>query len=207
MIKCNTCRSQGLSLQFKSSTIGPEDYIEGNHSSPVWIIGLNPKGSIGIEEYRTVKELQNFSPEQHSYFKKFRKVSAILYENWNSKLSKVAHTDIVKCFAPQFPPIIDDVPLDVTQIIKNCSGYLLKQINTYKPQIIVCNGSQVCKEMIKHFPPKSGEPPLHTSYKAESNEHKFWIILSGFIGRIDDRNKRRLGQEIERIAKEEKILF
>ena len=64
--------------------------------------------------------------------------------------------------------------------------------------------------MIKFFPPKNGtDLKFVTSYKTqvelENGIHEFWIVLSGFIGRIDDRNKRRLGKEIEEIIETENI--
>jgi hypothetical protein len=62
--------------------------------------------------------------------------------------------------------------------------------------------------MIGFFPPQTNESlEILTSYKTTYEEHSFWIVLSGFIGRIDDRNKRRLGKEIEHILDIEKIFL
>ena len=72
--------------------------------------------------------------------------------------------------------------------------------------MIICNGSPVCWEIIRIFPPKQNyELDCLTSYCAKINNHNFWIVLSGFIGRIDNRNKRRLGIEIEQIIEKENI--
>lgn len=64
----------------------------------------------------------------------------------------------------------------------------------------ICNGSKVCWEIIKLFPPEKETNLKLTSYKTQmkldKGNHKFWIVLSGFIGRISDQNKRRFGKEI-----------
>ena len=155
--------------------------------------------------------------KQNSYFYDFNKVSPKLYKNWESKESIVAHTDIVKCFSNSFPPqTLDGKVLNrksVETIVQNCQEHLLIQIQTYKPKIIICNGSIVCSEMIKLFPPNKDEDIKDiTSYVAtyeteEGKPYTFRIVLSGFIGRIDDRSKRRLGKEIEKIIEEEKIIL
>jgi uracil-DNA glycosylase len=209
--KCKKCESLGLT--FRSETINPEEYIEGNANGKIWIIGLNPKDSIGAIEKRTKIEFQSFNPDSHPYFYDFKKVSERLYANWKSDNCTVAHTDLVKCFSPTFPPLVNDKYIDREKIISNCKTHLLSQIKKHKPQVIICNGTNVCREMINFFPPnKHHTEPLHTltSYKATYSEDNgqeffFWIVLSGFIGRIDDRNKRRLGKEIESILECEKI--
>lgn len=208
--KCDLCKEHGL--VFFSETILPEDYLEGNPDGKIWIIGLNPKGPIGTIEKRTVDQFKLFSPESHSYFRDFKKVSTKLYDNWTSGASTIAHTDLVKCFAPKFPPVINDKPVDSNKIITNCKAHLLSQIRKHKPKVIICNGTDVCNEMTKSFPPENtmeSEEAL-TSYQAsykdnDGNRFLFWIVLSGFIGRIDNRNRRRLGKEIERILEDEKI--
>ncbi|GAB3327369.1 hypothetical protein GCM10027511_37160 [Hymenobacter humi] len=61
------------------------------------------------------------------------------------------------------------------------------------------------------FPPNNAaQTNRATSYKYEldlgnDTKHSFWLVLSGFIGRIDDWNKRRLGVEIEGILASEGI--
>jgi hypothetical protein len=61
------------------------------------------------------------------------------------------------------------------------------------------------------FPPQleNDDPKTLTSYRAsqtiDGTDHSFWIVLSGFICRIDDRHKRRLGKEIEDLLEREGI--
>ena len=98
---CNKCSALGLS--FYSEHIQPPDYIEGRKSADIWIIGLNPKGNLGHVEQRTINDFENFDPDCHSYFRDFKKVSPMLYKNWKSQNSRVAHTDLVKCFSQSFP--------------------------------------------------------------------------------------------------------
>ena len=212
-VVCNKCEKYGL--VFRATNILPVNYIEGNPNSKIWIIGLNPKGAIGNVESRTLSEFEILDPDCHSYFKDFKKVSSALYSNWKSEKSTIAHTDLIKCFSPSFPPIVKidniDKQVKIDVIIKNCKDHLRLQLINGRPKVVICNGSQVCEEILKLFPPQNIEE-WHklTSYSASINldnniEHKFRIVLSGYIGRIDDRNKRRLGLEIEQIIKEEGI--
>ena len=201
-LKCDRCSSFGLS--FYADNIFPQEYLEGKQSADIWIVGLNPKAEIGNVEKRTREQFEAFDPDCHPYFHDFKKVSSKLYDNWKSKNSKVAHTDLVKCFSLSFPPT--HKLIDKIKIVNNCKVYLLDQIQNGKPKIIICNGSDVCSEIITFFPPNTNEPlNTLTSYKTIYKEHSFWIVLSGFIGRIDDRNKRRLGKEIEHILELENI--
>jgi uracil-DNA glycosylase len=159
-LTCDKCSNFGLG--FYSTNIQPHEYIEGKSNADIWIIGLNPKGSVGNIEQRTVADFENFDPDCHSYFHDFRKVSQRLYRNWKSEKSRIAHTDLVKCFSPSFPPqIINDYKkkaIKVETIIQNCKIHLLLQLNKSRPKVVICNGSNV--------------------------EHSFWVVLSGFIGRI-----------------------
>jgi uracil-DNA glycosylase len=214
-LTCDKCLKHGLG--FYSTYITPVDYIEGKRNSDIWIIGLNPKGEIKNSEnpeQRTIKDFENFRPTSHSYFKDFNKVSQNLYNNFNSIDSRVAHTDLVKCFSQSFPPVVikdgQQTIIDISQVIENCKGHLMSQIKQFKPKLILCNGSPVSREILKMFPPLTEEnwntiTSYQTSYNFDNIEHKFWIVLSGFIGRIDDRNKRRLGKEIEHILEQENI--
>lgn len=211
---CSKCANLGL--RFYSESICPEQYIEGNPKADVWIIGLNPKSNIGHIEKRSEEDLKAFSPNSHPYFSDFKKVSNQLYENWLGSNSKIAHTDLVKCFSNSFPPKITvngkEKKLNKKEIIENCSEHLYNQIQSGKPKVIICNGSPVSWEMVHLFPPKQENPDIKslTSYKTDvqfknGETHQFWIVLSGFIGRIDDWNKRRLGKEVEGILKQVQI--
>ncbi|MGB6034670.1 MAG: hypothetical protein WBG42_00280, partial [Cryomorphaceae bacterium] len=97
------------------------------------------------------------------------------------------------------------------EIVNNCSEHLLNQLIAGKPKLLICNGSTVCWEIMRLFPPhlENHDPKTLTSYRAsqtiDGSDHHFWIVLSGFIGRIDDRNKRRLGMEVEEILEREGI--
>lgn len=203
-IVCDKCSSFGLS--FFSRSIQTTDYIEGNPSASIWIIGLNPKGKIGHIEERTKEDFYNFSPKSHRYFSDFKKVSPELYKSFESSNGNVAHTDIVKCFSNTFPP--NSSKSNAQKIINNCLPILTEQLLNHKPKILICNGSPASWEVLKLFPPNSNENwEKITSYKYENIERNlsFWVVLSGYIGRIDDRNKRRLGYEIEDILKKENI--
>ena len=213
---CSKC--QNLGLCFYSDHIYPQDYLEGNMDSDIWIIGLNPKANIGHIEKRSKSDFSNFNPEIHPYFKDFKKVSKRLYENWTSINSNVAHTDLVKCFSNEFPPKLKPGLKSnravKREIVNNCSEHLYAQIQLGKPKLIICNGSPVSWEMIRLFPPVievedyKSLTSYHTGVSFKNGDsHKFWIVLSGFIGRIDDWSKRRLGLEIEEILDKQQILY
>src|SRR5687767_6645133 len=103
-LTCGKCAHMGLG--FYSETISPADYLEGKTTADIWIIGLNPSHDIGHVEQRTQAEFADFDPDCHSYFRDFKKVSPALYANWKSPNSRIAHTDLVKCFSPSFPPVV-----------------------------------------------------------------------------------------------------
>ncbi len=203
---CDKCRNYGLSFR-TTHNVSPVDAIDGNLNADIWIIGLNPKNRIGHIEERSLADFKSFNPNGHPYFRDFKKVSEKLYKNWEHDNRNIAHTDLVKCFSDTFPPKNGDKGKNNSRtIIDNCIDYLKMQILTHKPKMIICNGSPVCWEMIRLLPP---EPNTNldnlTSYCANVDNHAFWIVLSGFIGRIDNRNKRRLGMEIEQIIEKEGI--
>lgn len=124
MILCNECSKFGL--EYKNTHLkSPKDFIEGNLNAKIWIIGLNPKINENETFDPSFDDLRNFNPNKHSYFKDFKKVSSKLYENWESKNSKIAHTDLVKCGSASFPPV-NPVTLnsllskETNEIISNC---------------------------------------------------------------------------------------
>ena len=206
MIICDKCKKFGLEY-ISNHFYSPQDFIEGSLDAKIWIIGLNPK--INENEFidKTLEELRSFNPNQHPYFKDFKKVSAKLYNNWEGLESKIAHTDLVKCASTEFPPKNPKTSKkcgskDIDEIISNCfENHLKKQILTYKPLLIICNGAFTSETIFTHFSPndKSINSAKEVGmYETSFNDHNFIVVMSGFIGRIDDWSKRRLGVEIEK---------
>lgn len=211
MEPCELCKIYGFKFNRNYS---PDDFIEGKLSSKIWIVGLNPKGDIDSEDIRTKEDLASFFnskdsdlPEdrkKYSYFKDFKKASEMIYD-LIGKENGVAHTDIVKCFSNEFPP--DGIKgKEIQEIIMNCSTYLKKQIEIYKPRMIICNGADVCKVIRSIIQPIEGKEH-DTYYIGKVRDVKVAIVLSGFIGRIDDYSKRRLGLEIEALVEEIELKF
>lgn len=206
MIICNACSQFGLNFE-NSYLASPADYIEGNLSAKIWIIGLNPKTEPGIPFDPSYEDLRNFHPSKHSYFKDFKKVSKQLYSNWESKNSIVAHTDLVKCGSSNFPPTDPLTGKSLTSkatnsIIINCFAHLKAQLLAHKPEVLICNGSFTSETLFRFFKPNDKNITNSKSigsYTSTFEGHTFTIVLSGFIGRIDDWSKRRLGIEIEHI--------
>jgi hypothetical protein len=192
---CYKCSNYGLRFERKYA---PEDLLWGKRSSPIWVVGLNPKERPGYSTWTRVELERYFDTEEknRSYFRDFEKVSQKLFEMLGED-NGVAHTDIVKCFSDEFPP--RGHKGEVREIIDNCRPFFEKQLKETRPRLIICNGRPVCeviKEIIK--PNEIDETSYHGAY----NGIGITVILSGFIGRIDNYAKRRLGSEIEQYIKE-----
>ncbi len=188
---CKKCTSLCPEFNFHRN-YSPEDYIEGNPYSKIWIVGINPKKE--GKDYRTKKELRNYfsSNDVHPYFNDFKKVSKKLYELLMKK-DKVAHIDIIKCSTTSFPP--KGIGKNLKKVISNCLVYIKKQIEIYHPRLIICNGTPASKVVKSIIPPSYKTSDKKTSY---FNSNKgIEVILSGFIGRIDDYSKIRLGKEVD----------
>lgn len=203
MHECRKCEQFGL--QF-ARAYSPQEYIEGNRQSRIWIVGLNPAPDpswVEGNDTRTALELQAYfdDPKKvHPYFKNFRAVSTTVF-NALGTIGGTAHTDLVKCPSKGWPPngVSES---DTEKIIENCQTHLLAQIRQIRPTMIICNGIAVCTAMKKIFPPPSDCPQEVTSYITQVEGQNICIILSGFIKYIDNYAKRRLGIEIESRLKE-----
>jgi uracil DNA glycosylase superfamily protein len=196
MHECDKCAVYGLRFQ---RTYAPEDSIEGNRAARIWIIGLNPAVDPEWVDTRSIAELEAYfdSPRAvHSYFRDFAKVSRTLHERFG-KAGGVAHTDLVKCSHKSWPPP-GVKSREAQQIVENCRQFLIAQLNQFTPAMIICNGAEVSTAIKEIFvPPDPASDDLVTSYICEHRRGRTCIVLSGFIGRIDNYAKRRLGREIE----------
>lgn len=195
---CDRCATHNVRF---CRTYKPEDFIEGDPYSPIWIIGINPAESGDWPDGRSTHDLaQSFSEnaKKTGYFRDFRVVSPRLFERLGIAHG-VAHTDLVKCSSPSWPPA-DVRSRAASEIVTNCSGYLEEQIRRFRPKMLICNGSAVC-EYIRDIIKPSDATELTTSYVGKIDEHSITVVLSGFIGRIDNHSRRRLGREIEECAR------
>ncbi len=178
----------------------PHEFIEGSPSSRIWIIGFNPAAEQDWKDSeRTSKELENFFSDEAmpSYFKDFERVSPKLFKLLGQK-NGVAHTDLVKCSSKEWPPKTCKGAKS-RNIINNCRENLIQQILTYKPSMIICNGAAISKEIEKIIPPTEQQ---ETYYKSIVDDVTVTVVQSGFIGRIDNFSRRRLGIEIETLLEE-----
>ena len=194
MSTCNKCSKYGLNFNRPYS---PEQYLEGHPLSRVWIIGLNPKGKTKYnDKKRTQEDLRNYFNDKigvHEYFSDFKKVSSTMYDLMG-KDNGVAHTDLVKCYSPQWPPTTAKNSNDKKIIIENCKDYLEQQLFASSVEILVCNGADVCDYIRSIIPVEQNNG---TYYYGQLNGRRIAVVLSGFIGRIDKYSKQRLGKEIE----------
>jgi hypothetical protein len=179
----------------------PEEFIEGDPFSPIWIIGINPAESPDWGDGRSTSALaEGFSKHATTvpYFRDFRAVSPRLFARLGVA-GGVAHTDLVKCSSESWPPA-GVGGRGANAIVDNCSDYLLQQIRRFRPKLLICNGSAVC-EYIRDIIKTSDDTGLATSYVGKIDEQSITVVLSGFIGRIDNHARRRLGREIEELAR------
>ncbi len=193
--KCEKCIQYGLCFERRYT---PEECLWGKKSSPIWIIAINPRGERDELKYNdayTRDELRGYFNTQmknRPFFRNYEKVSPRLFALLGRD-NGVAHVDIVKCYSNSFPPK-GRISKEANKIINNCRCYLEKQLEEITPKVIVCNGRSVCqlmKELIKPIEDNT------TSYYGKYNNSRVFVVLSGFIGRLDNYAKRRLGLEIE----------
>ena len=201
MTTCRVCANTGL--EFSSEYYSPEDFLHGKRSSRIWIVGINPKKEKDkLLHNRKIDYLVNYFNNKeniHPYFNDFKRVSMRLY-NLLGEENGAAHTDIVKCFSKKTPP---------SHCFDKCKEYIVKQLENQLrfnllPKIIICNGAPVC-DVISNIlniktrkQRKKENDKLITSDIGNFHDNQVTVIYSGFIGRIDDYSKIRLGKEIEK---------
>lgn len=194
---CEKCEALGVTYR---RTYAASEFLEGYSDSPIWIVGINPAEDPSWNDGRSLELLKTgFSglSRQVPYFRNFSRVSSWLHSQIGQPQG-VAHTDLVKCSSKSWPPpgCSGKAARDV---VSNCSPFLVEQIMRFRPKLIVCNGSEVSTFIQSVLHPSE---PLDgaTSYRSTVGEAVVWVVLSGFIGRIDNFARARLGAEIERIA-------
>jgi len=187
---CSKCQHLG-GYKFERE-YAPEDFLEGKRSSEIWIVGLNPATEVGSND----QDLQNyFVPGEkfYSYFRDFRRVSDLGYDGFGLEAG-TAHTDIVKCGSKSFPSgkFGAELVSNCSPYLKKSSPYLKKQIISFKPRLLICNGRPVSNYMQQQFPASNDSSNTTTSYWSEVEGVDICIVLSGFIGRIDNWQEKDL---------------
>ena len=191
---CEKCKALGFERNISNGMIPL--FGEGNPNNPIWIIGLNPKeeenGLMAPESANEFEsyietELNYFRSSVHQYFKDFKHVFGA---NWSEVFKEyVYHTDIVKCGSKSFRK-------NQRKAIATCSEYISKQLAVYSPKIIICNGSPVSDWFKKNYPNELKEGN-GTSFFIKNEKGGLYVLLSGFIGRIDNYARLRLGKELK----------
>jgi len=197
---CEKCREYELGFKRPYEVV---EFLEGYPDSPIWIIGLNPKKETDWEDHpRSADDLASTFHDlsrKNSYFRSFARVSEWLYSHLG-KRGGVAHTDLVKCSSLLWPPPKCS-GRDAAKIVGNCSPFLREQLVRFKPRMLICNGSAVSSYISKVIPPLDLKPiGNRATYCGDLDGKEIWVVLSGFIRRLDNYTLRRLGAEIELIA-------
>lgn len=129
----------------------------------IFLVGLNPSkkeyergflsDSRNLEERRK-SQCEYFQGDVHTYFEKasvffYGEVKNLL--GWEeSPWEKVGVLDLVKCVTERKDGQWNDVTRNQQRtIIHNCEPYLIKQLQTYKPEIILPYGVDVCKRLAR----------------------------------------------------------
>ena len=192
--RCNKCENVDEAGYRFDRKYAPTDCLLGKRSSKIWIIGLNPATERGEIDTNTINDLESYFDREgplSSYFRDFRNVSKRVFDGFGEE-GGTAFTDIVKCGSKRFPG-----GKVGRQLIENCSDYLKELILELKPQLVICNGSPVSNYMKGVFPPNSDVSNTPTSYWTDTEGVEMCVVLTGFIGRIDNYSRQRLGVEIE----------
>jgi uracil-DNA glycosylase len=142
MPTCDKCAAFGPRF---NRAYAAHEFVEGDPTSPIWIVGLNPAQAEDWNDPRTTKQLdEGFADHarENTSFAKFEQVSHWLYGKLGAR-GGVAHTDLVKCSSPSWPPPSCQ-RRNVERVTENCGPYLLQQIRLYRPRLITgrrCAGS------------------------------------------------------------------
>ena len=204
----------------------PEEFIEGNPDSKIWIVSLNPfagkasenylePGAVSMnDDHRTKLSLlthyDHFKNWQEDPKAAFRKPWQY-YRSWKAASSlvidgllngTVAHLDIVKCYSETWPPKFSNS----NQVVENCQIYFRNQLSNSNVRILICAGRAV-HEAIKSIcsPPSSlgtvNKNPV--TYVSKVNGRDITIILTphmtGHRG-LTNQERREVGLEIEKQA-------
>src|SRR5688572_14870339 len=82
----------------------PCSAIEGDPSSPIWIVALNPKTKTE-QHVAGAPNPMTWADKPNERAPHFLRLKPILGEDWHSHLlreNRIAHTDLVKCGSPSF---------------------------------------------------------------------------------------------------------
>ena len=188
VFECKRCEQF---LADRSKGIRPI-FMEGNFGGKIWVVGLNPKlereGEVLNDFDSYITKWQN-SEFRHPFFKK---VQFIFPEGvkWGRD---VAHVDLVKCATK-------GINKDFGKLVSKCGHFLKRQIRAAKPKLIIADGIPVCQWFKNQ---KWGEAKQNdTSILFSFDDFETLVVLSGFIGRIDQYSKARLKQEFQRAIEE-----
>src|SRR4030042_3719771 len=176
-------------------------FLQGNPQSKIWVIGLNPHTEDSIakrpdkfEDYIVDMREYFAAGNVHSYFKDFRYV---LGPNWKKEFHEsVATLDLVKCASAGYNKFVKAAE-------QQCGGFLERQIEVFKPELIICNGAPVCNWFRRNCDIR--DQGITATSVRPLGRHAFTVVFSGFIGRIDNYARLRLGREVAELRKRLRI--
>ena len=192
---CEKCKDLGFG-RIPHKGLVPE-FMVGNFEAKIWVVGLNPKlrkGHEGIRDHNDSKDFDSYFKSIRNfdfdspYFKRIK--DHVFLEDWEWG-DGVAHVDLVKCASRGIDKSFEKAK-------DNCGDYLERQIKLLKPKLIIANGVPVSKWFKSR---KEQKKVTNTSILLKFNGFETFVVLSGFIGRMDRCSMARLREDIKRIKK------
>lgn len=191
---CETCKDLGVNRTPDKGLV-PE-FMVGNFKAKYWVVGLNPKlrkRKEGIMDPNDSKKFEsyfkrsyNFDDFDYGYFKRIK--DHVFLEDWEWG-RVVAHVDLVKCASSEIDKSFEKAK-------DNCCDYLERQIKLLKPKLIIANGIAVSKWFKSR---KEQKKVTNASILLKFNGFETFVVLSGFIGRMDRCSMARLREDLKRI--------
>lgn len=124
----------------------PQQAIEGNPASPIWVIALNPKTKTNQHKRRKSNPVSWNRKDTDANAPHFRRLKLLLGDKWYTSLLKdggVAHTDLLKCGSPGFTST-------EKAAVSYCKEFLIDQIRKYRPKLLLVLSSDASKLIAEH---------------------------------------------------------
>jgi hypothetical protein len=162
-------------------SFSPQEAVEGDPRSPIWIVSLNPK--TGLPAPGGPNPMTWGEPDPSARY--FRQVRSAVGADWAPALLReggLAHTDVVKCGSPSF----DDT---ARLAVGTCSVFLIEQLRRYTPRVLLVLSSPAAAIVAgaAGFPKDATEGiwDLGGGDGAECN-----VVLGGYAAPMQDRYSR-----------------
>lgn len=177
--------------------------IEGDPTSPIWIISLNPKTNPKTHEKKSGKtnpitweNLKRTVPEirRIPHFRRLEDVIGKVRFEEILQPKGIAHTDVLKCGSPAFT-VLEKPAVDF------CIEFFLSQLKIYKPKILLVNSSDASRIIASTAKLKENVTEGLWDLYGPGKEPLF-LIFSGYTSSHQERYaKLRLARDFDSACK------